>query len=77
VEPNYDVFISYSWADRAAVEPLAQALRDQGLRMFVDDPEIEDFTRITATITDSLAASQVLLAYYSVPIRPGGPANGS
>ena len=65
MEPGYDVFVSYTWADRAAVEPLAQALRDHRLRVFVDDPEIEDFTRITTTITQSLAASRVLLAYYS------------
>jgi hypothetical protein len=65
VEPGYDVFVSYTWADRDAVQPLAQALRDQGLRVFVDDPEIDDFARITATITNSLAASKVLLAYYS------------
>jgi tetratricopeptide (TPR) repeat protein len=65
VEPGFDVFVSYSWADRAAVEPLAQALREHGLRVFVDDPEIEDFSRITTTITQSLAASRVLLAYYS------------
>jgi TIR domain-containing protein len=65
VKPAYDVFVSYAWADRAAVEPLGQALRDHSLRVFVDDPEIEDFTRITTTITNSLAASKVLLAYYS------------
>jgi hypothetical protein len=65
VDPGYDVFISYSWADRQAVQPLAQALRDHGLRVFVDDPEIEDFARITTTITHGLAASRVLLAYYS------------
>jgi tetratricopeptide (TPR) repeat protein len=65
VEPTYDVFVSYPWADRDAVPSLAQALREQGLRVFVDDPEIEDFTRITTTITTSLAASRVLLAYYS------------
>jgi tetratricopeptide (TPR) repeat protein len=65
VESRYDVFVSYPWADRAAVEPLAQALRDYGLRVFVDDPEIDDFDRITTRITQSLAASKVLLAYYS------------
>jgi tetratricopeptide (TPR) repeat protein len=65
VQPAYDVFLSYAWADRAAIRPLAQALREHGLRVFVDDPEIEDFDRITSRITQSLAASRVLLAYYS------------
>ena len=64
MDRGYDVFVSYSWADRAAVQPLAQALRERGLRVFVDDPE-SDFQRITTTITQSLATSCVLLAYYS------------
>ena len=25
----YDVFLSYSWQDRAAIEPIAQALRQR------------------------------------------------
>jgi tetratricopeptide (TPR) repeat protein len=65
VEPRYDVFVSYAWVDRDVVQPLAQALRDHGLRVFVDAPEIEDFTRITTTIIQGLAASRVLVAYYS------------
>jgi hypothetical protein len=65
VEPSYDVFVSYPWTDREAIQPLAQALRDRGLQVFVDDPEIDDFERITTRITHSLAASCVLLAYYS------------
>jgi len=31
----------------------------------VDDPEIEDFTPITTTVTQRQAASRVLLAYHS------------
>jgi tetratricopeptide (TPR) repeat protein len=65
VDATYDVFVSYAWADRHSVTRLAQALRDHGLRVFVDDPEVEDFARITTTITQGLAASRVLLAYYS------------
>lgn len=59
------MFVSYPRTDRSAVQPLAQALRDGGLRVFVDDREIEDFAGITATITTSLAASKTLVAYYS------------
>jgi tetratricopeptide (TPR) repeat protein len=62
---TYDVFLSYTWADRDAVERLAQALRDHGLAVFVDDPEIDDFARITTTITQALANATVLLVYYS------------
>jgi hypothetical protein len=65
VYPSYDVFVSYSWADREGVQPLVRALRERGLRIFLDDQEIEDFARITTTITRGLAASKALLAWYS------------
>ena len=32
----YDVFCSYSWRDRAAVEAVAQALQRRGLKVFLD-----------------------------------------
>ena len=32
----YDVFCSYSWRDRTAVEAVAQALQRQGLKVFLD-----------------------------------------
>ncbi len=35
-QPGFDVFLSYSRADQAMVEALARALREQGLRPFVD-----------------------------------------
>jgi hypothetical protein len=62
---TYDVFVSCTWVDRKGVEPLAQALRDRGLRIFIDDPEIDDFARITTSIAQGLAQSKTLLAYYS------------
>ena len=62
---GYDLFVSYARADRDAIRPLAEALRERHLRVFIDDHEIDDFARITTTITRSLAASRVLLAYYS------------
>src|SRR5829696_8269448 len=65
MDEGYDLFISYARADSHAVRPLAEALRERGLRVFIDDHEIDDFARITTTITRSLAASRVLLAYYS------------
>jgi hypothetical protein len=61
----YDVFVSYPSADREPVQQLAQALRNHGLEVFVDNPEIDDFSRITTAITEGLARSKVLLAYYS------------
>jgi Tetratricopeptide repeat/TIR domain len=64
---RYDVFVSHTWAeaDLAAVRPLVQALREQDLRVFIDEAEVDRFARITTTITEGLAASKVLLAYYS------------
>ena len=35
----YDVFLSYHWRDHESVEPVAQALRDRGLRIFLDRPQ--------------------------------------
>ncbi len=32
----YDVFLSYSWQDRAMVEPIAKALRQRGIDPFLD-----------------------------------------
>lgn len=65
MDETYDLFVSYAWADRARVGPLVAALRDCELRVFVDDSAIDDFERITTTITQGLAQSKALLAYYS------------
>jgi tetratricopeptide (TPR) repeat protein len=67
MDARYDVFVSHTWAapDLAAVRPLTQALHEQGLRVFIDDSGIDTFARITPTIIDALAASKVLLAFYS------------
>ena len=34
--PAHDLFLSYNWRDQAAAEALARALRDEGLRVFLD-----------------------------------------
>jgi TIR domain len=67
MDAGYDVFVSHTWAatDLAVARPLAQALSEQGLRVFLDEQELHDFARITTTITHSLAASKLLLAVYS------------
>jgi Tetratricopeptide repeat/TIR domain len=67
MDARYDVFVSHTWApaDLAAVRPLVQALRNQGLRVFIDESEVDRFARITTTITEGLAASKVLLPFYS------------
>ncbi len=36
-QSSYDIFLSYNRRDQRVVEPLAQALRERGLRVFKDD----------------------------------------
>ncbi|WP_233521333.1 tetratricopeptide repeat protein [Streptomyces triticagri] len=62
---QWDVFVSYSRADVQQAGVLAAALREQGLRVFVDETSVEDFASITTTITGALARSKSLLAFYS------------
>ncbi|MEU2877771.1 TIR domain-containing protein [Streptomyces sp. NPDC007070] len=64
-EPEWDVFVSYSRSDAQKITTLVPALRERGLRVFVDDTAVDDFASITATITDALARSKILLALYS------------
>ncbi|MGH3438372.1 MAG: TIR domain-containing protein [Sciscionella sp.] len=63
---RYDVFLSFTWADVAQVEPIEAALKEQGLRVFRDSECIEEFDGITAELVRALASSAVLLAYYSL-----------
>ena len=67
MDARYDVFVSHTWApaDLAGIRPLVQALRDQVLEVFVDESEVDRFARITTTVTEGLATSKVLLAWYS------------
>ncbi|GAA1945975.1 hypothetical protein GCM10009738_19200 [Kitasatospora viridis] len=68
----WDVFLSYSRADRERVAPLVDALEQAGLNVFVDHAAIPDFQPISATIREQLGRSKVLLAFYSAgyPHRP-------
>jgi TIR domain-containing protein len=62
---RWDVFVSYARRDAWRLRHLVAALREQGLRVFVDDSEVADFDSITGTISDQLAGSRVLVAFYS------------
>lgn len=61
---THDVFLSYTSADRAATDPLLDALVAKGLTVFRDDrglpPATED---LTANLRDALAASRLLVAW--------------
>ncbi|MDX5564729.1 tetratricopeptide repeat protein [Streptomyces sp. ID05-04B] len=67
-----EVFFSYPRADRAAVLPLAGALRDAGLGVFLDESGIDEFEGITEEIRAALAGARLFVAYCSAayPTRP-------
>jgi len=69
--PEYDVFLSHAWADGDRPRQLADALRAAGLRVWFDAEEINDFASITRAVTEGLARSKALVAYYSktYPLR--------
>lgn len=71
-DPTYDVFMSVSGVDRQQGRVLTAELRGLGLRVFLDEDDIEPFTGITGGIWNALAASKCLVAYYSAAyaVRP-------
>jgi tetratricopeptide (TPR) repeat protein len=62
---EYDLFISYHRADKEKVMPVYRALRNEGLRVWIDETDVSDYTSITRSIVDGLSRSKALLAYYS------------
>lgn len=64
---SYDVFLSFTRASSGADEETARlekALTRKGLRVF-RDVHIDEFTGITGELASALAASKVLVAYYT------------
>jgi hypothetical protein len=68
---EFDVFLSHAWADGERPQQIAEAVRKAGLRVWFDADEIDDFAGITRAVTEGLAKSRALLAYYSrtYPLR--------
>jgi hypothetical protein len=68
---DYDVFLSRAWADGERPPQIADALTHAGLRVWLDALEINDFAGITRAVTEGLAKSKALVAYYSksYPLR--------
>ncbi|NKZ05274.1 tetratricopeptide repeat protein [Actinomadura latina] len=69
---DFDVFMSLGGCDRPAVTRLVRAMRERGLRVFLDTDRIAHFEGVTATIESALNSSKALVAYYSAgyPSRP-------
>lgn len=61
----FDVFVSYRHSDAAEVTSLVQALRAEGLDVWVDESGIADFASIQHGIEAGLDQSKVLVAWYS------------
>ncbi len=68
---EYDVFLSHAWADGDRPRQIKDALEAAGLRVWFDAEEINDFASITRAVTEGLAQSKALVAYYSktYPLR--------
>lgn len=60
-----DVFMSLAGPDRTEVRQLVSALRAAGLRVFLDEHDIRQYSGITEQIEGALRGSKTLLAYYS------------
>src|SRR5882724_3719003 len=58
---TYDVFLSHSSEDRAVVRAVAERLRADGLRVWLDDWEILPGDHIPAKIENGLEHSRVLV----------------
>lgn len=63
---EYDIFFSYPHKDAKEVQNIFQALKAEGLNVWIDNSEIRDFESITKAIVEGLAHAKVLLAYYSL-----------
>src|SRR5450631_1947391 len=68
---EYDIFLSHAWADGERPQRIAEALTNAGMWVWLDAAEINDFASITRAVTEGLAKSKTLLAYYSktYPLR--------
>lgn len=64
-DARWDIFFSYARADAPFAAPVIAALSDAGLRVFVDDRDVKEFTSISASLSEALAGSTLLLAFYS------------
>ena len=70
---DFDVFVSFAWADIESVRPLVAALRDGGLSVWFAETQIDNFESITRAVKEGLLHSKALLAFYSYKY-PGRPA---
>jgi hypothetical protein len=70
---EYDLFVSYRRKNFDRVLPLVVALRERGLRVWLDQSSIQDFDPITDDIRSGLANSKAFLAWYSADYPKSRP----
>ena len=58
---KYDVFISYSWADREVVTSIRKALERNNISYFIDLEGISGGNNIPAVLADAIKDSEVFL----------------
>lgn len=61
----YDVFLSYAHTDGDQARAIRDALATCGLAVWFDDTAVDDFSRITRSISTGLSRSKALVALYS------------
>jgi tetratricopeptide (TPR) repeat protein len=61
----YNIFLSYRRHDLSRARPLLEALTSAGLRVFRDETAIDEGASITREIREGIAASKLLVAFYS------------
>src|SRR3569832_798649 len=64
-QPRYDVFLSYASEDRAWCERLAERLRDDGIRVWVDFWELQPGDRLEVRVNEGLERSRKVVALIS------------
>src|SRR5215212_2446211 len=62
---KYDVFLSHSSHDNAVVRAVAERLRSDGLRVWLDDWELKPGDSIPSKINEGLESSRVLVFFMS------------
>ncbi|UEM21100.1 toll/interleukin-1 receptor domain-containing protein [Skermanella mucosa] len=65
MDAKYDIYLSFAYADRAAVLPVIEALKSRNLRVFHDETEITDGDSIVRRIVEGLGCARMLVAWYS------------
>jgi len=55
---THDLFLSYRWSDKPAVEPLLAALQARGVRVWQDAREVEDLASIQQAVATGLSHSR-------------------